>query len=88
MSGVYVASAARFRLAQAQAVVDAHPAGLDGRCLRCGVTDGCERWPALRVLMRYGRLPRRRPGATCATTASTPSSGEGFDWFAGTERTR
>ena len=74
-----MASAVRARVEAAQAVLDTHPAGVDGVCLRCGDTPSCGRAQALRVLTRYGRLPQRRPGATRSAVADRGTSWSG--WF-------
>jgi len=79
VSAVYLSSIAKERIAWAQAVVDDHPAGVDGVCLRCGSSASCARPQALRTLTRYGRLPRRRPGNSRGFLAG-PADG-GFDWF-------
>jgi len=79
VSTVYLASAVRARVEAAQAVLDTHPAGMDGICLCCGGAPSCGRAQALRVLARYGRLPRRRPGAT---RSAMPDPGTGRSgWF-------
>ena len=53
-------------LARAQQVLDAHVMVLaDGSCLGCGAPLPCtHRDAAAEVFVRYGRLPRRRPGAS------------------------
>jgi len=79
VSTLHLASAVRARVEAAQAVLDAHPSGVDGVCLRCGGAPSCDRAQALRVLTRYGRLPRRRRGAT---RAAMPESDAGWSgWF-------
>jgi len=75
VSTVYLASAVRARVEAAQKVLDTHPAGMDGVCLHCGSAPSCPRGQALQTLARYGRLPRRRPGA--ARTAM-PDPGNGW----------
>lgn len=64
----YLAAAALDQLEQAQALLERHlAAGPDGRCLTCGQVESCqERAWANGVILRYGRLPRRRPGAAAA----------------------
>jgi hypothetical protein len=63
----YVSSAAiRATLQSAQERLDCHAAcDLRGRCITCGKAEPCpDRLTALRVFARYGRLPRRRRGAS------------------------
>ena len=79
MSAVYLASAVRARVDAAQAVLDTHPAGVDGVCLHCGGARSCRREQALQILARYGRLPRRRPGST---RSAMPDPGTRWSgWF-------
>jgi len=79
VSTVYLASAVRARVEAAQAVLDTHPAGVDGVCLHCDSAPSCRRGQALQVMARYGRLPRRRPGAT---RTAMPDPGTGWSgWF-------
>jgi len=80
VSAVYLASTVRDRVDEAQAMLDRHPAGVDGVCLYCGSDARCGRPQALQTLTRYGRLPRRRPGAT--RIGAHPRSGSLFGWFA------
>jgi hypothetical protein len=62
---LYLSAVAIGELRKAQAVLYAHPAGLDARCLACGSGDPCPaRRAALSVFDRFGQLPRRYPGAS------------------------
>lgn len=64
MSVLYLSTVAFDQIEAAQTAIDGHPAGIDGLCLRCR-TGACRvRAAALHTLARYGRLPRRRPGAS------------------------
>jgi hypothetical protein len=53
-------------LASAQLILDEHVTdSRSGRCRACGTPGPCwRRETAVVVFSRYGRLPRRRPGAT------------------------
>jgi hypothetical protein len=74
---VYLARRVLVWLDQAQAVVDRHIVGADGACRVCGEVEPCaERAAAVRLLVRYGRLPRRRPGA--ALPSARPRC---VEWF-------
>ena len=81
VAGVYLAASAAEHIDEAQAVVDAHPVSASTElCMTCGTDGPCrERRRALRVLARYGRLPRRRPGATRDNPVELRRPG--FDWF-------
>jgi hypothetical protein len=68
-------------VAAAQALLDAHPSGVDGQCLGCGAHRCAQRRAALRALGSYGLLPRRRPGLT--RPALLGDGRGGFGWFAG-----
>jgi hypothetical protein len=79
-TAVYLARAALDQVAAAQAVMDAHVlVAASGRCAACVVE-----WPcgpvveANATLLRYGRLPRRRPGRTRAQVS-------GFAWWTAAE---
>jgi hypothetical protein len=83
-SAVYLARSARDMVTAAQAVLDAHVVNApDGLCTSCGVPGPCRgHLDALQTLARYGRLPRRRPGASVPRSISrgvqrTPT----FSWF-------
>jgi hypothetical protein len=63
---VYLARAALDQVAAAQSEIDAHAlVAASGKCAACAVE-----WPcgpaesANATLLRYGQLPRRRPGRT------------------------
>jgi hypothetical protein len=58
---VYLSAAVVEQLAKAQAVIDEHIVS----CATCGANRPCaERREAEGVFLRYGRLPRRKPGRT------------------------
>ncbi|GAA0907658.1 hypothetical protein Vau01_014260 [Virgisporangium aurantiacum] len=88
-TAVYLGAEAARRIRVAQVVVDGH--AIDAateRCVRCAVPGPCEaRRDALAVLGSYGRLPRRRPGATrpeeivISAGAPSRSSGPSFGWL-------
>jgi hypothetical protein len=63
---VFLSAAVREQLDFAQTQLDRHTAAnADGRCAVCGEDDPCSlRRVALRAFGRYGRLPRRWPGAS------------------------
>lgn len=63
---VYLAANGRQRLDSAQAVIEAHlRTNAAGRCLSCGEPSPCTViTDANATFARYGRLPRRKPGAT------------------------
>jgi hypothetical protein len=75
----YLSQAARDQIEAAQAVLEEHSLSRtrrDGRCPICLVTAPCptqER--AAEIFVKYGQLPRRRPGSSL--TASPGS----FGWF-------
>ncbi|MFY1700155.1 hypothetical protein ACN28G_29680 [Micromonospora sp. WMMA1923] len=62
----YLSATVAQQLRAAQARLDRHtPSSADGRCSGCAEVGPCpQRRAALRVFGRYGRLPRRWPGAT------------------------
>ena len=66
MMGTYLAVAALEQLDRAQAELERHlVTAPDGRCRGCGQAEPCTaRGHIESVFRRYGRLPRRRPGAT------------------------
>jgi hypothetical protein len=74
---VYLAGAALDQVAAAQAMMDAHAlVATSGRCAACAVEWPCGPAEAANAtLLRYGRLPRRRPGRTRAQPG-------GFAWWA------
>jgi hypothetical protein len=90
VTGLYLGADALRHAWIAQAVVDEHAieAATD-RCSRCGVPGPCDaRRKALAVLMGYGQLPQRRPGATHpeavgpAGPAPSRRGGPSFSWLA------
>ncbi len=65
MTATYYGGTAERLLSEAQATLDRHASGLDGRCVACGTSGPCpHREHAVVTYSRYLRLPRRRPGAT------------------------
>ena len=85
----YLGAEAARRIQLAQLVVDRH--AIDAateRCLWCEIDGPCEaRQDALAVLGAYGRLPRRRPGATrpeaivISPAAPSRSNRPSFAWL-------
>jgi hypothetical protein len=72
---VYRSASALDELRTAQARLDAHPLGMDNRCLRCGTFGECaERAGALAVFRRYACLPSRLPGATLPGHLASPAT--------------
>jgi hypothetical protein len=66
MIGTYYASTAERLFAEAQATLDRHASGLDGRCLACGVPGSCpHRESAVAMFSRY-----HRTGSELAGTGS------------------
>jgi hypothetical protein len=61
---LYLSGSALEAIEEAQHELDSHiTSGPDGRCLGCCHDEPCERrLIALRTLVRYGQLPKRRPG--------------------------
>jgi hypothetical protein len=79
MTATYYASTAERLLAEAQATLDRHCTGLDGRCLACGILGPCpRRESAVVTFSRYCRMPRRRPGASRPELAGM---GSPVQWF-------
>jgi hypothetical protein len=77
MSTTYASTAERL-LSEAQATLNEHATGIDGRCLACDVPGPCpHRESAVRVFSRYCRMPRRRPGATRPELTGMPTG----SWF-------
>ncbi|BCJ50429.1 hypothetical protein Asp14428_19040 [Actinoplanes sp. NBRC 14428] len=77
---VYLSHVARAQVAAAEADLYRHlavtPSGL---CVACGEPEPCDgRYAALRVLLRYGVLPKRRPGAGGVRTSNGYKSMPGF----------
>ncbi|BCY06157.1 hypothetical protein [Actinoplanes sp. L3-i22] len=77
---VFLSAVVREQLDFAQMQLDRHVApSADGRCGACGEEDPCSlRRVALRVFGRYGRLPRRWPGASRPEQVSTPKTWNGW----------
>jgi hypothetical protein len=62
---VYLSNAGLDQVAAAQADFEAHVMSSgDGTCVTCASGSCPGQANAVRVLMQYGQLPRRRPGAT------------------------
>jgi|SRR5947209_17498225 len=82
----YLSASVRVELDQAQAELERHiVTGMDGRCVTCGEAEPCSgRVGATRRLLRYGRLPQRRPGL--AGVRANRSTGMGGSWFASPAR--
>jgi hypothetical protein len=61
---MYLGQAAYDVLDQVQADIERHAvSSADGLCLTCRTTGPCETYEnASRTFMRYGQMPRRRPG--------------------------
>jgi hypothetical protein len=72
MTTTYQSAAVLAQLDHAQAELDHHLVSTSsGRCAACGGVEPCAVRDALqRVLTRYGRLPKRRPGLTRASERS------------------
>jgi hypothetical protein len=61
---VYLATTVRQWLDQAQFLLEQH-ISRTGRCTACGEPEPCGTTvEAQKLMARYGRLPRRRPGLT------------------------
>lgn len=75
----YLSQAARDQIATAQAALEEHSSARtrrDGRCPVCLVAAPCptqER--AAEIFVKYGQLPRRRPGSSLTASRSS------FGWF-------
>lgn len=79
---VYHSTDARDQVNAAQEELNRHALTLNGSmCTACGVEGPCsQRRAALRTLIHYGRLPRRRPGASRPERLSVRATG-GSGWF-------
>lgn len=85
MSTTYLASAALEEVERAQAELERHLAVRPtGQCVTCGEVEPCSgRRDAGSTLMRYGRLPRRRPGTSGVRRAApAPAGAAPTSWFA------
>lgn len=61
----YLATTAVQQLEDAQRILDAHVMLGTGACRLCDTLNSCDyRVAASATFVRYGRLPRRRPGAS------------------------
>ncbi len=79
MSAIYLSHTVMEQIDDAQAVIDRHLIG----CVVCAGNRRCgERRDAEAVFLRYGRLPRRRPGLT--NHAEQRPDGGGRGWFEST----
>ena len=66
----------------AQAIVAGHVPGLDGWCRACGAVGPCGPYlVSSSVLLQFGLLPRREPGAT----RTDRRGGRRFGWWDGTQ---
>ncbi|ROP28167.1 hypothetical protein EDD30_0877 [Couchioplanes caeruleus] len=75
---VYLSHVARAQIAIAEADLYFHlPVTPGGLCVTCAEPEPCSgRYAALQVLLRYGVLPKRRPGvAGVRTTGSQTMAG-------------
>ena len=81
MSMIYLSCAALEQLDQAQAEIDRHvTANAAGLCVTCGELEPCRaRVSAIAIVVKLGRLPRRRPGLAGVLTAA--ASRTKVDWF-------
>jgi hypothetical protein len=72
--GFYLGRPARDQLASADTDLYRHlPVTPGGRCVACGESEPCRaRYAALAVFLRYGVLPRRRPGAAGVRAMDQP----------------
>jgi hypothetical protein len=79
---VYLCHSALEQLAQAQAELERHlVTGPDGLCLGCGRREPCGARVRLQaVFSLYGRLPKRRPGATKVGTRRIEAK-DARSWF-------
>ena len=77
---VFLSTAVQEQLDFAQVQLDRHIAQSgEGYCAVCGEEDPCSlRRVALRVFSRYGRLPRRWPGASRPEQVGTPTGWSGW----------
>lgn len=80
MATVYLSSAGLDQVTAAQEEFDTHvPLSASGRCRSCQDEGPCAcRLRAERALARYGRLPRRTPGATRPEEIARTAGGS---WF-------
>jgi hypothetical protein len=78
---VYLSRVALERIEAAQAVIDQHVLhAVSGRCFLCGEESPCRsQQEASAVLLGYGRLPRRRAGAT--RTGEVGRREDRFGWL-------
>jgi hypothetical protein len=79
---VYLSTDARDQVNAAHDQLNRHALTLNGNvCTECGTEGPCpQRRAALRAIGRYGRLPRRRPGASRPERLPSRPGG-GFGWF-------
>lgn len=84
MSTTYLASTGLEEVERAQAELERHLAVRpSGQCATCGEAEPCSgRQRAGSTFLKYGRLPRRRPGASGVRRAdSTPAGTAPASWF-------
>ncbi|MDG4793712.1 hypothetical protein [Micromonospora sp. WMMD1082] len=85
MSTIYLASTAMEEVERAQAELERHlTVRPTGECVTCGQVEPCSgRQEAGTTIIKYGLLPRRRPGASgVRRTSPTTVSAAPISWFA------
>lgn len=85
MSTTYLASTALEEVERAQAELERHlKVRPSGQCVTCGEVEPCSgRQQAASTFTKYGRLPRRRPGASEVRQAGRSAAGAApASWFA------
>ncbi|MET7947412.1 hypothetical protein [Micromonospora sp. NPDC005324] len=85
VSTTYLASVALEEVERAQAELERHlTVRPSGECVTCGEVEPCSgRQEAGTTIVKYGRLPRRRPGASgVRRTAPTTVGAAPISWFA------
>ena len=82
MTTTYLSRTVLEQLDQAQAEIDRHvTTNAAGQCRTCGELEPCRaRVSANATFVKFGRLPRRRPGLAGVPTAVAASGTKG-DWF-------
>lgn len=85
MRTTYLASVALEEVERAQAELERHlTVRPSGKCVTCGEVEPCSgRQEAGTTIIKYGRLPRRRPGASGVRRAAPTTAGAApTSWFA------